>query len=499
MGKDRSTRMDATCAPQNASKAFVAASSATQQTAGMVPDVTDQVIMSGAVPAASASQLAAAEEALAGQADFMNGWNANSADLSKFEGMPPQEMMDDAEFNPPQLVDPAMFDPEDPEQQNVLKKIEQMGAHMEMHRLQWECMGEVEKAELEDAGLNPDGSNFDECWAKATKDMPGMVNPNQSQDTEDVLARYASRLRDEGNSELADAIMADPEPPEYKFETAEGAASGGLSEGVDAMKAGDLTAAIAMLEAFCRSGSSSPELVEAWRTLGMAHAERDNDEQAIAALLRANQINPQDPDTLLELGVSCTNELNRKQAYTFLMTWLASQDGSGVTVDAVPRNLESVMKTFNSASQRIPENAGLCTALGVLCNLSSDYKQATQWFKKALQLRPDSHSLWNKLGATQANGGEPAEALNAYNQALALKPGYVRAWNNIAVSHSHTKNFGEAARYFLHALSLHPEAETGWEHLASILGAMADPSLEGVLKEAYSTKNVEPFRPHFQF
>ena len=36
---------------------------------------------------ASASQLAAAEEALlqAGQADFMNGWNANSADLSKFE------------------------------------------------------------------------------------------------------------------------------------------------------------------------------------------------------------------------------------------------------------------------------------------------------------------------------------------------------------------------------------------------------------------------------
>ena len=61
------------------------------------------------------------------------------------------------------------------------------------------------------------------------------------------------------------------------------------------------------------------------------------------------------------------------------------------------------------------------------------------------------------------------------------------------------KNFGEAARYFLHALSLHPEAETGWEHLASILGAMADPSLEGVLKEAYSTKSVEPFRPHFQF
>ena len=56
--------------------------------------------------------------------------------------------------------------------------------------------------------------------------------------------------------------MADPEPPEYKFETAEGAPSGGLSEGVDAMKAGDLTAAIAILEAFCRSESSGAELVE---------------------------------------------------------------------------------------------------------------------------------------------------------------------------------------------------------------------------------------------
>lgn len=443
------------------------------------------------------AQLAAAEEAMlqGGQADFMSGWNANGQGMANLSAEMP-ELSEQDMFNAPPLVDESMFDAQDPEQQAVLKKIQQMGAHMEMHKQQWECMGEIEKAELEEAGLNPDGSNFEECWAKATQGMAGAApNPELSNETEDVLARYAERLRQEGNSELADAITADPEPPQYKFETVEGAVAAEVAEGVSALERGELTAAIALLEASCRNGGGAA----AWRALGQAHAERDDDEQAIAALLMANQMDPTDSDTLLELGVSCTNELNRKQAYTFLMTWLSAQEGSGIKSNSVPQNLESVVKSFKSASQRIPENAGLCTALGVLCNLSNEYKQATQWFKKALQLRPDSHSLWNKLGATQANGGEPAEALNAYNQALALKPGYVRSWNNIAVSHAHTKNFAEAARYFLHALSLHPEAETGWEHLASILGCMADGSLEGVLKEAYAAKSVEPFRAHFQF
>ena len=57
----------------------------------------------------------------------------------------------------------------------------------------------------------------------------------------------------------------------------------------------------------------------AWRLLGAAHAENDNDNQAIAAMLRALDAAPGSPDVLLALGVSHVNELHDGEAVDYLM------------------------------------------------------------------------------------------------------------------------------------------------------------------------------------
>lgn len=58
---------------------------------------------------------------------------------------------------------------------------------------------------------------------------------------------------------------------------------------------------------------------QAWRLLGAAHAENDNDAQAIAAALRALDAAPSNAGVLLALGVSHVNELQEGEAVGYLL------------------------------------------------------------------------------------------------------------------------------------------------------------------------------------
>ncbi len=61
---------------------------------------------------------------------------------------------------------------------------------------------------------------------------------------------------------------------------------------------------------------------EAWRILGQLYQENDQDNFAIIALREAHTADPYDLDSLLALGVSCTNENDRLDAYKYLHLWL---------------------------------------------------------------------------------------------------------------------------------------------------------------------------------
>lgn len=51
------------------------------------------------------------------------------------------------------------------------------------------------------------------------------------------------------------------------------------------------------------------ENAEAWRLLGKLFQENDQDDFAIIALRKAHEADPYDLDSLIELGISSTNEL----------------------------------------------------------------------------------------------------------------------------------------------------------------------------------------------
>merc|ERR1719375_1204225 len=66
----------------------------------------------------------------------------------------------------------------------------------------------------------------------------------------------------------------------------------------------------------------NPESSEGWRQLGQLYADLDQDVEAIQCLRTGHEVDPYNLDSLLALGVSCTNELDKLPALRYLRLWL---------------------------------------------------------------------------------------------------------------------------------------------------------------------------------
>nr|KYP49945.1 Peroxisomal targeting signal 1 receptor [Cajanus cajan] len=266
-----------------------------------------------------------------------------------------------------------------------------------------------------------------------------------------------------------------------------------LKEGQDLFRKGLLSEAVLALEA---EVLKNPENSEGWRLLGIAHAENDDDQQAIAAMMRAQEADPTNLEVLLALGVSHTNELEQPAALKYLYGWLRHHPKYGTL--APPEMSDSlyyadVARLFNEAAELSPDDADVHIVLGVMYNLSREYDKAILSFERALKLKPQDYSLWNKLGATQANSVQSADAIMAYQQALDLKPNYVRAWANMGISYANQGMYDESIRYYVRALAMNPKAENAWQYLRISLSCAS----RNDMLEACDSRNLDLLQKEF--
>ncbi|KAI4321758.1 hypothetical protein MLD38_035105 [Melastoma candidum] len=266
-----------------------------------------------------------------------------------------------------------------------------------------------------------------------------------------------------------------------------------LKEGQELFRKGLLSEAILALEA---EVIKNPENSEGWRLLGITHAENDDDQQAIAAMMKAQEADPTNLEVLLALGVSHTNELEQAAALRYLYGWLHHHPKYGTLASpAMPEVFyhTDVARLFQDASQMSPEDADVHIVLGVLYNLSREYDRAIESFRRALELRPNDYSLWNKLGATQANSVQSADAILAYQKALDLKPNYVRAWANMGISYANQGMYEESISYYVRALAMNPKADNAWQYLRI---SLSNASRNDML-EACDSRNLDILQKEF--
>jgi len=219
----------------------------------------------------------------------------------------------------------------------------------------------------------------------------------------------------------------------------------------------------------------NPESSEGWRVMGELYAALDQDVEAIQCLRKGHEVDPYNLDSLLALGVSCTNELDQLPALKYLRRWMENHEEHQVLTQGLEPPAEydyegwrqQVTMLFKRAAEANPLDSQVFVALGVMENINRHYEGAIQALATACRLRPNDHTVWNKLGATLANSGQSERALVAYHQGLQLKPNYARSWSNLAIAHSNLGQHRDAARFYLSSLVLNPEATHIWNHLTT--------------------------------
>eukprot|EP00927_Polykrikos_kofoidii_P071398 TRINITY_DN67665_c0_g1_i1.p1 TRINITY_DN67665_c0_g1~~TRINITY_DN67665_c0_g1_i1.p1 ORF type:complete len:753 (-),score=198.67 TRINITY_DN67665_c0_g1_i1:83-2341(-) len=322
-----------------------------------------------------------------------------------------------------------------------------------------------------------DGEAALEAMEEAWKNAGGLTDPT----VEQIEAMMGSMMNGAGETDFMeglrpswmDEMPAAREPTEYSFQENNSYLEGPLdclAEAQRLLREGRDREAMLALEAEVRR---NPESSEGWRLLGQLYAEMDQDVEAIQCLRKGHEVDPYNLDSLLALGVSCTNELDRLPALRYLREWIENHEEHQVLVAGLdpPPEYEmdewraQVTMLFQQAAQANPHDADVFVALGVLENINMNYTGAVQALASACRLRPNDHTAWNKLGATLANSGKSEQAVIAYHSGLQLKPNYARSWANLAIAHANLKQYTDAMRFYLSSLVLNPEATHIWNCL----------------------------------
>tara|TARA_B100001540_G_scaffold156644_1_gene138753 strand:- start:122 stop:2407 length:2286 start_codon:yes stop_codon:yes gene_type:complete len=330
-----------------------------------------------------------------------------------------------------------------------------------------------------------------ENWANEFSSLPEQwaneftqTHPQYANQFDSAWNESARVINNERNSEY---VFKHPNPYDGNVNA--------LQIGKGLAKTGVLSEATLALEAAVKQPEAQQSsIMEAWRLLGEAHAENDDDVRAIAAMREAHRLDPLDAQVALQLAVSHTNELEKTEAIQHAISWLRQQQGVAHLVEGKTIMDENEARdAFREASRLQPENADIHAVIGVLAHLTRDYDEAVRAFETAARLNPQDHRLHNKIGATKANAAKSSEAISSYRSALDLKPNYTRAWTNMGIGFANQGRYEASVAYYLRALELNPNADNAWGYLRISLGCTGRIDLMPLVDE----KNVRALAREF--
>ncbi len=185
----------------------------------------------------------------------------------------------------------------------------------------------------------------------------------------------------------------------------------------DIARAGQLA-----LEATQTDGSNG----QAYHILAMALERMGHLHKALVTYERAFEIDPNDPDLLLNLGLTAWNLKLIAGAEKMFQLFIAARPDSPLG--------------YNN--------------LGTIQADQGRQSVAIETLRAAIYRMPTEAILWNSLATVLAEDGRADESLVFYQEAIRLDPGFARPWHNLGFAYAHLGLLDESLDAYDHALTL---------------------------------------------
>ncbi|HXJ02394.1 MAG TPA: tetratricopeptide repeat protein, partial [Micropepsaceae bacterium] len=252
------------------------------------------------------------------------------------------------------------------------------------------------------------------------------------------------------------------------------------------------TLAVATIEARLRSNKLLQRALRAWKrgdtiktaklSLDATQADETNAQayhllaitldrlghlhKALVTFERAFELDPDDSDLLLNLGLTAWN------------------------LDL----LDGAERMFRLFIEKRPEHPAGYNNLGSVQRDKGDLETAIETLRGAIYRLPDSAMLWNSLATVLAEEGRAEDGLVFYEEALRLDPKFARVWHNLGYSYMHLGRLDDALHAYDRALSLgsnaHELIESRHSRSVCLIGLG---QIEEGFKE-YEIRNTPEFR-----
>jgi len=175
-----------------------------------------------------------------------------------------------------------------------------------------------------------------------------------------------------------------------------------------------------------------------WASLGMAYFRNDQLDKALAALVTASTLDPNDPEIRGNLGA-----VRRKKG-----------DLAGAIAD------------LEVASRLKPDDAQFVNNLGVAYRFAKRYADAVKAFQKAIELAPNDASFHFNLAVayrrqTEKNPDLIPQAITEYEKGTSLDPGNAEGWFDLGFMYKQDHQNDKAIAAFNKYLELNKGKDTG--------------------------------------
>ncbi|HKY19472.1 MAG TPA: tetratricopeptide repeat protein [Rhizomicrobium sp.] len=218
-----------------------------------------------------------------------------------------------------------------------------------------------------------------------------------------------------------------------------------------------------------KATEADSENSKAFHVLAMALERMGHLHKALVTYERAFELDPEDPELLINLGLTAWN--------------LKLTDGAA--------------KMFQLYIASCPDSPLGYNNLGSIQSDMGQIDVAIETLRAALYRMPEEAILWNSLATVLAEDGRPDESLIFYEEAARLAPDFARAYHNLGYAYQYLSQMDKALVAYDKALELvvDPAERIETLHSRSICLIGLGKIEEGFRE--YEIRNNERFRAYF--